>query len=109
MKRFEVYELSLQMVWAMRSAHARIRQHDRDLACQLKRATSSVPANIAEGARRQGADRLHHYRIAAGSASELRSHLCTAVAWGDLDAALANPPLALCDRVLAILWRLTHP
>jgi len=74
MKRFEVYEMSINMVRAMRPVHHRIRQHDRDMAAQVKRAASSVPANIAEGALRQGADRLQHYRIAAGSASELRCH-----------------------------------
>jgi four helix bundle protein len=109
MKRFELYELALKMVEAMRPVHARVRQHDRDLAVQVKRAASSVPANIAEGARRQGADRLQHYRIAAGSASELRSHLAVATAWGDLDGGAAAAALGLLDRILAILWRLTHP
>jgi len=50
MKRFEVYEMALQMVSALRPAVERIRLHDRDLALQLKRAGSSVPGNIAEGA-----------------------------------------------------------
>jgi four helix bundle protein len=109
MKRFEVYEMALQMVSALRPAVERIRLHDRDLALQLKRAGSSVPGNIAEGARRAGQDRLHHYRIAAGSAGEIRSHLAVAVAWGDVDQATVTPALALLDSILAILWRLTHP
>ena len=81
MKRFEVYEMALQMVHALRPAVERIRLHDRDLALQLKRAGSSVPGNIAEGARRAGQDRRHHYRIAAGAAGEVRSHLAVAMAW----------------------------
>jgi four helix bundle protein len=109
MKRFEVYEMALQMIRALRPAVERIRQHDRDLAAQLKRAGSSVPGNIAEGARRVGQDRLHHYRIAAGSAGEIRSHLAVALAWGDVDEATVTPALALLDSILAILWRLTHP
>ena len=60
MKRFEVYEMALQMVHSLRPAVERIRLHDRDLALQLKRAGSSVPGNIAEGSRRAGQDRLHH-------------------------------------------------
>ena len=80
MKRFEVYEMALQMVHALRPAVERIRLHDRDLALQLKRAGSSVPGNIAEGTRRAGQDRLHHYRIAAGSAGEVRFHLTVAMA-----------------------------
>jgi four helix bundle protein len=109
MKRFEVYEMALQMVHTLRPAVERIRLHDRDLALQLKRAGSSVPGNIAEGARRAGQDRLHHYRIAAGSAGEVRSHLAVAMAWGDVDRATVTPALALLDSILAILWRLTHP
>jgi len=101
--------MSINMVKAMRPVHNRIRQHDRDMAAQVKRAASSVPANIAEGALRQGADRLQHYRIAAGSASELRCHLAVAAAWGDLDGTAADTVLGLLDRILAILWRLTHP
>jgi hypothetical protein len=31
MKRFEVYEMALQMIHALRPAVERIRQHDRDL------------------------------------------------------------------------------
>jgi hypothetical protein len=72
-------------------------------------AGSSVPGNIAEGARRAGQDRLHHVRIAAGSAGEIRSHLAVAVAWDDVDQTTVAPTLALLDSVLAILWRLTHP
>jgi four helix bundle protein len=109
MKRFELYQLAIEMIEAVRPIHARVRQHDREMSVQVKRAASSVPANIAEGARRQGADRLQHYRIAAGSASELRSHIAVAIAWGDLDPAAAGPVLGLLDRILAILWRLTHP
>jgi four helix bundle protein len=108
MKGFKLYQLALQLVAAMRSVHARIRQHDRDQAIQIKRATNSVPANIAEGARRQGGDRLHLYRVAAGSASELRGHIEVSLAWGDLDPPTAQPALLLLDSILATLWRLTH-
>jgi len=51
----------------------------------------------------------HHYRIAAGSAGEIRSHLAVALARGDVDQATVTPALALLDSILAILWRLTRP
>ena len=35
----------------------------RNLADQLIRSASSVPANLAEGAGRMGRDRKHHWRI----------------------------------------------
>jgi len=49
---------------------------------------------------------MQFFRIAAGSAAEVRATLEVALAWGYLDAA----PLAAAevDRVLAMLWRLTH-
>jgi four helix bundle protein len=64
--------------------------------------------NILEGQRRAGRDRLHCYRIAAGSAAEVRGALTVATAWGYLtDEALAETR-TLIDRELALLWRLTH-
>ena len=47
----------------------------RCLADQVIRSTSSVPANLSEGHGRSGRDRLHHYRIAYGSAKEVDTHL----------------------------------
>ncbi len=63
--------------------------------------------NIAEGARREGKDRLRFDRFAHGSANEIRAVLDGADAWGwSIDAAHAR---AVLDRELALLWGLTHP
>ena len=64
---------------------------------------------LAEGARRTGKDRLHLYRVAAGSAAEVRAALAVGRAWGWIGSAALAPAEALLDRVLAMLWRLTHP
>jgi len=62
---------------------------------------------LAEGNRRAGQDLLQFFRIAAGSAAEVRAALEVAGAWGMIDAApVAEAEL---DRVLAMVWRLTHP
>jgi len=45
---------------------------------------------------------------AAGSANETRAALRLAVAWSYCSAKDAEAPLALLDRIVAILWRLTH-
>ncbi|MEW6747197.1 MAG: hypothetical protein AB1486_31065, partial [Planctomycetota bacterium] len=48
------------------------------------------------------------FRGAAGSADELRTALRVVLAWGELEQPAIAEPLALLDRVLAMLWRLTH-
>ena len=46
------------------------------LTAQMQRASSSIPANIAEGYGRRGPRaKANHYNIAAGSAEELRNYL----------------------------------
>jgi four helix bundle protein len=86
----------------------KIRAQDPRLAEQLRAAASSVTLNLGEGRRRTGRDRLHHWRIAAGSAEETLTCLRVAEAWGYLAASDLEKPLRLVDRVLAMLWRLTN-
>ena len=107
-RRFDLYDVVLELIAALRPVVERLRQRDRDQALQLKRAANSIIANIGAGARRQGRDRLHHYTIAAGSAGEVRVQIEAALAWGDLESNLTSNALGLLDRVLAMLWRMTH-
>jgi four helix bundle protein len=105
---FQALEVSLELVRSLRRPVERLRVRDRALSEQIRRAASGVSLNLAEGRRRGGADRLHSWRIAAGSAEEVRAALRVAVAWGDLTAAEVSEALLLLDRLLAMLWRLTH-
>ena len=81
----------------------------KSLADQVVRAASSVPANLAEGAGRSGRDRMHHYRIAYGSAKEVDTHLRLLVGAGAIDKARAATTLQLFDDVRSMIWRLLHP
>jgi len=105
---FDAFEVALQLVRALRGPIEVVARRDPALADQLRRAGASVPLNVAEGRRRAGKDRLHHYRVAAGSADEVAGALRIADAWGYLDAEAVAGTLRLCDRLLAMLWRLTH-
>jgi hypothetical protein len=53
-----------------------------------------------------GLNRMQFSRIAAGSAAEVKAALEVARAWGHIEFAPAAE--AELDRVLAMLWRLTH-
>jgi four helix bundle protein len=99
---------SLDLVRSLRRPVEVLRVRDRDLAQQIRRAASSISLNLAEGRRRSGADRLHSWRIAAGSADEVRAALRVAVARGDLEDGDVARALGLLDRVLAMLWRMTR-
>jgi len=81
----------------------------RSLGDQLIRSASSVAANLAEGSGRTGRDRLHHWRIAYGSALEADVHLRLLLGAGAFDPQRAEETIDGFDRVRAILWRLLHP
>jgi len=59
-----------------------------------------------EGSGHFGKDRKHHFHIAIGSAKEVRAGILVPQAWEDLKPATIVRPLALLDRLIAVLWRL---
>jgi four helix bundle protein len=67
-----------------------------------------VPLNIAEGSAYKAKSRTHSYRIEHGSTREVEAALRTAVCLRFLEDADVAPALALCDRLRAMLWRLTR-
>lgn len=103
-----VSDLGLQMVAAVRPLVARIKKQDRSLADQLVRAASSVCLNAAEADYSDPGNKRARLFTAAGSANETRAALRVAVAWSYCSDKDAEPALALLDRIVAILWRLTH-
>jgi four helix bundle protein len=106
--RFEALELALEIIVSLRAVVSAVRRHDARLAAQIVAAGSSIAANLSEGNRRVGRDRLHLFRIAAGSADETRTHLRVAVAWGFVRSPQVEPAMALIDRELGMIWALTH-
>jgi four helix bundle protein len=105
---FHALEVSLELARSLRGPLRRIRGHDPKLYQQLRTAASSLALNVAEGRGRAGKDRRHHWRIAAGSAFEVQAALRLAEAWGDLEPQESCEAHRLVDRVLAMLWRVTH-
>lgn len=77
------------------------------LTPQLRRAASSVPANIAEGCGRDGDKEFARYvQIAMGSASELEYHLLLSRDLGHVQATqyeAAQDPVVVVKRMLGAL------
>jgi len=105
---FQVKELSIEIVAALRPLVPRIRRHDRSLADQLVRAASSVALNIAEGEHSDPGNRRARFYSAAGSANETLAALRGAVAWGYFAEAEAEGTAGMLRRVIGMLWKLTR-
>ena len=108
MKHFIAYQIALEAARRLGPSLAAVRQRDRDLEKQMRRATQSIVLNLSEGDRRRSQDRLHLFRIAAGSAAEVKAALDLAEAWGYLNKAQAEPARDQLDQLLAVCWRLTE-
>ena len=108
MYRFEALELALQLIRSLRKVLPLIAEHDPDLARHIREAASSAALNIGEGNQRVGRARTNHFNIASGSAEEVRTGLRVAEAWGYVTDAVTAEPLALADRLVAMLWRLSR-
>jgi len=78
--KFEVWQKAHGLTLAIYKITAAFPREERyGLTSQLRRAASSVPANLAEGCGRNGDAELASFcAIAAGSASELEYHLLLA-------------------------------
>jgi four helix bundle protein len=106
---FIAKEVSLEVIVSLRTVVPRIESNDRDLADQIRRAATSVALNLSEGQRSLKGNKAKHYAIAHGSANEVLAGLRTAVAWGWITEQGASDAFGKLDRLLALLWRLTHP
>jgi four helix bundle protein len=105
---FQVEELAIELIEALQPLVSRIRARDRGLADQLMRAASSVVLNIGEGNYSDPGNRRARLFTAAGSAAETRLALRAAVAWRHCLAAEAQPARVLLERIVPMLWKLTH-
>ena len=105
---FDALDVSLDWIGALRGVIEQIRKHDADLARQLRKAAASVPLNLSEGRQRRGKERRYRWGVAAGSAAEAKSCLLVAESWGYVEADELAKAIDLLDRILAMLWRLTH-
>jgi four helix bundle protein len=77
------------------------------MTAQIRRAATSVAANIAEGHGRETRGSLIHFlRVAQGSLKELETHLLLAGEVGLTESSSAGPILDRCDSLGRMLRRL---
>jgi four helix bundle protein len=70
------------------------------LTSQIRRASASIPANIAEGHGRENTGSFIQFlRIAQGSTKELETHFLLAERVGLLEAGSTAPVLERCNEV----------
>jgi four helix bundle protein len=105
---FQVEELSIQLIEALVPLMPRIKQRDKALEDQLRRAASSIGLNCAESAFSDPGNRRARLFTAAGSAGETQHALRQAIAWRHVRAEDAAPAVALTRRIVAILWKMTR-
>src|SRR4051794_32251605 len=87
-RKLKVWEKAHQLTLDVyRSTRSFPREEMFGLTSRIRRAASSVPANIAEGCGRGGNDLGRFFRIAIGSAAELQYHLLLANDLGMLNGS----------------------
>jgi four helix bundle protein len=105
---FQVEELSIELIEALVPLMPRIKQRDKDLENQLRRAASSIGLNCADAAMSDPGNRRARLFTAAGSANETQHALRQAVAWRLVTAGDAERAMRLVRRIVAILWKMTR-
>lgn len=102
-----IYSIAIDMVRQLRPLIQRIAARDSNLADQLRRAATSVPLNLHEGAYSQGRNVQARFHNALGSAAEVKACLDVAEALGYLDPV--DPALRdTLDRIVATVHRLAR-
>ena len=103
----DVYRCAIEfLAFAVRIGSHMPRGH-ADLRDQLRRASTSIPLNIAEGSgKTSAAERSHHHAIARGSALECAAILDVLVLLGAASAASADAGKGLLSRIVSMLTKM---
>jgi four helix bundle protein len=107
-QRLKVWQKSMDLVEISYRLSSRLPPDERfGLTSQIRRASTSIPANIAEGFGRWNArDFARFAAIASGSLRELETHLIIVQRLGYLDKASVESALRLTDDLSKMLYRM---
>ncbi len=101
----DVYGVALELVRLAASLSSL--RGTAEVRDQLRRASSSCALNIAEASGKNGADRRRFFLIARGSACEAGAALDVLAALRAIDPSVHKQGLRMCDRLYAMLTRLS--
>ena len=104
MEKTNVYDRARTVVRELVPLLHTIREHDKSLADQLKRAAQSVVLNIAEARGNDAGNARARFSTACGSAKEVRAALNVATDWGYIETHTATHLDEKLDEVCAITW-----
>ena len=99
----KIYLVALAMVTSVAALSRKVQRHDPDLARQMRRSSTSVPLNMAEGWHAVGGIRTARFNTAIGEARETTTALEIARSCGYLTAEEVADRL---DHIVAVLWKL---
>ena len=107
-QRLKVWQKSMDLVETSYKLSARLPLDERfGLISQIRRAATSIPANIAEGFGRWNArDFARFSAIASGSLRELETHLMIVQRLGYLDKVAVEAALRAADDLSKMLYRM---
>jgi four helix bundle protein len=104
-QRLDVYRCSVRFLGLAGALSQRFARGHSELVDQLRRASLSVPLNIAEGSGKTGRDSGRYYTIARGSALECAAILDALVALGALEEGETSEERELLERVVSMLTK----
>ena len=109
-QKLDVYQRAIEFLAVANRIRGQLGKGNADLADQLRRASQSIPQNIAEGCGRTArADKARHYTIARGSVMECAAHLDIMKIDELIEAGLYAQGIALLERMVAMLTKLLGP
>jgi four helix bundle protein len=109
-QKLDVSQRAIEFLVVANRIRGRLPKGNADLADQLRRASQSIPQNIAEGCGRTArADKAKHYTIARGSAMECAAHLDVMKLDELLESESYERGVDLLERIVAMLTKLIDP
>ena len=102
-----IYPVILEVLRELQPVLRRIEARDRDLGRQLRRCSTSIALNVAEGMYSRGRNRQARYHSALGSARETLACLEVAEVCGHVAAAEGRLTAEL-NRVIGTLVKLVR-